>query len=142
MASLFRAGFSCWAPLEVSASGHRFLLIQALPGAHHIHFIVEAPDQLALTRAMKGLEVRMARALNRVMRRRGQVFADRYHAHLLRTPREARNACDYVLSNWRVHAEREGRLVPRGADPYSSAAPDAVGTPVRSSGCYESESGV
>jgi hypothetical protein len=33
-------------------------------GFRLVHFIVEAPDQLALTRAMKGLEVRMARALN------------------------------------------------------------------------------
>ncbi len=114
--------------LERGCARFGFRLIHFSVQGNHIHFIVEAPDQLALTRAMKGLEVRMARALNRVMRRRGQVFADRYHAHLLRTPREARNACDYVLSNWRVHAEREGRLVPRGADPYSSAAPDAVGT--------------
>ena len=64
----------------------------------------------------------MARALNRVMRRRGPVFADRYHAHLLRTPSEARHACDYVLSNRRIHAQCEGRMVPRGIDPYSSAA--------------------
>lgn len=40
-----------------------------------MHFIVEAPDAVALARAMKGLEVRMARALNKVMRRRGPVFA-------------------------------------------------------------------
>jgi len=114
--------------LERGCARFGFRLIHFSVQGNHIHFIVEAPDQLALTRAMKGLEVRMARALNRVMRRRGPVFADRYHAHLMRTPSEARHACDYVLSNWRVHAEREGRLVPRGADPYSSAAPDAVGT--------------
>jgi hypothetical protein len=40
--------------------------------------IVEAPDAESLGRAMKGLEVRMARALNRLMDRRGPVFADRY----------------------------------------------------------------
>ena len=105
-----------------------FRLVHFSVQGNHIHFIVEAPDQEALTRAMKGLEVRMARALNRVMRRRGPVFADRYHAHLLRTPSEARHACDYVLSNWRIHAEREGRVAPIGVDPYSSAAADAVGT--------------
>jgi len=31
---------------------------------NHIHLIVEAPDAVSLGRAMKGLEVRMARALN------------------------------------------------------------------------------
>ena len=114
--------------LEHGCARFGFRLVHFSVQGNHIHFVVEAPDQLALTRAMKGLEVRMARALNRVMRRRGPVFADRYHAHLLSTPREARNACDYVLSNWRVHAEREGRPVPRGADPYSSAASDTAGT--------------
>ena len=76
--------------LERGCARFGFRLIHFSVQGNHIHFIVEAPDQLALTRAMKGLEVRMARALNRVMRRRGPVFADRYHAHLLRTPREAR----------------------------------------------------
>ena len=93
----------------------------------HIHFVVEAPDQVALTRAMKGLEVRMARALNKVMDRKGPVFSDRYHVHLLRTPGEARHAWDYVLSNWRIHAARAGQFVPKGNDPYSSAA-DPAGT--------------
>ncbi|TMA19892.1 MAG: hypothetical protein E6J84_03315 [Deltaproteobacteria bacterium] len=74
-----------------------FRLIDFSVQGSHIHFIVEAPDQLALTRAMKGLEVRMARALNRVMQRRGAAFADRYHAHLLRTPTEARHARNTLL---------------------------------------------
>jgi putative transposase len=104
-----------------------FRLVHFSVQGNHIHFIVEAPDQLALTRAMKGLEVRMARALNKVMDRKGPVFSDRYHAHLLKAPSEARYAWDYVLSNWRIHAAREGRFVPRGADPYSSAA-DPAGT--------------
>ena len=89
---------------------------------NHIHFIVEAADQIALGRAIKGLLVRMARALNKVMDRKGQVFADRYHAHLLRSPREAANAVRYVLDNWRMHALRDGRPAPTGIDPYCSTA--------------------
>ena len=84
--------------------------------------IVEAPDHVALGRAMKGLEVRMARALNKVMRRRGPVFADRYHAHQLQSPREAAYALQYVLDNRAVHALREGREPPAGIDPYCSDA--------------------
>src|SRR5438105_8749255 len=82
-----------------------------------MHYIVEAPDAVALGRAMKGLEVRMARALNKVMDRRGPVFADRYHAHLLESPREAFHAIRYVVENWAVHAARERRLPPSGVDP-------------------------
>jgi REP element-mobilizing transposase RayT len=104
-----------------------FRLVHFSVQGNHVHFIVEAPDQLALTRAMKGLEVRMARALNKVMQRKGAVFSDRYHAHLLRTPRAARHASNYVLTNWRIHAAREGWFIPGGDDPYSSAA-DLGGT--------------
>ena len=90
---------------------------------NHIHLIVEAPDVVALGRAMKGLAVRMARALNKVMERKGQVFSDRYHMHLLRSPGEALEALRYVLENWAVHAARENRPPPRGVDPYCSRWP-------------------
>jgi REP element-mobilizing transposase RayT len=89
---------------------------------NHLHLVVESPDQVVLGRAIKGLLVRMARALNKVMDRKGQVFAHRYHAHLLRSPREAAHAVRYVLENWRVHALRDGRPAPAGLDPYCSAA--------------------
>ena len=99
-----------------------FRLVHFSVQRNHAHFVVEAPDQRQLGRAMKGLEVRMARALNRVMRRRGPVFADRYHARLLESPQEASRAIAYVLRNWRVHAEREGRAPPDGVDPLCSDA--------------------
>src|SRR2546428_6972202 len=83
-----------------------------------------------LGRAMKGLEVRMARALNKVMHRTGPVFADRYHAHLLTSPREAANAVRYVLENWIVHAERSGEPAPSGVDPYCSAVSHDSGPPL------------
>ncbi len=79
---------------------------------------------------MKGLQVRMARALNRVMDRSGPVFAGRYHAHLLRSPREAANAVRYVLENFVLHARREGWAIPRGLDPYSSSAWRGRGPPL------------
>ena len=55
---------------------------------------------------MNGLKVRLARGLNKLMVRRGSVFADRYHARPLRTPREARWALRYVLGNDRHHDAR------------------------------------
>ena len=39
----------------------------------HIHLIVEAWDRSALSKGMKGLGVRVARAVNRIMKRRGNV---------------------------------------------------------------------
>jgi hypothetical protein len=59
-----------------------------------------------LSRGMQGLKIRLAKALNRVWRRAGSVFSDRYHAHALKTPREVRNALLYVLNNFRKHHPR------------------------------------
>lgn len=80
----------------------------------HVHLIVEAIDRRVLARRVQGLEIRMARALNRMMDRKGAVFADRYHVHVLRNPREVRNAIGYVLRNAAKHYGL------RGIDPYSS----------------------
>src|SRR5262249_42527195 len=63
----------------------------------HLHMIVEAESTRALSRGMQGLTIRMAKALNRVLSRRGSVFAERFHAHPLRTPREVFHALRYVL---------------------------------------------
>ena len=66
----------------------------------HIHLIVEAADKQALSRGMQALAVRIARAVNRMLGRRGQVIADRHHAKPLRTPTEVKNAVHYVRHNW------------------------------------------
>jgi putative transposase len=59
-----------------------------------------------------------ARRLNTIAGRTGQVFADRFHASSLGTPRQVRNAIAYVLGNFRKHGEaRAGERVDR----YSSA---------------------
>jgi REP element-mobilizing transposase RayT len=80
-----------------------FRLVHYAVMGNHVHLIVEAPDRKALGRAMKGLGVRIARALNRVMKRHGRVIGDRYHAHILKTPSEVRRARAYQLTNARHH---------------------------------------
>ena len=65
----------------------------------HVHLLVEAVDVRVLSRGIQGLAIRIARAVNRVLRRRGRVWIDRFHARALRTPREVRNALVYVLQN-------------------------------------------
>lgn len=89
---------------------------------NHLHLIAEARGELALGDAMRGLSIRLARGLNRMMGRKGPVLADRYHAHVLRTPTEVRNAVRYVLGNFESHAARRGERVSGSwRDPYSSA---------------------
>jgi REP element-mobilizing transposase RayT len=65
----------------------------------HLHLIVEAANREALARALQALAIRVARAINRVLGRKGKVFADRYHMRILRTPTEVKNALRYVLDN-------------------------------------------
>lgn len=95
---------------------------------------MEADDSRALTGGMKAISGRIALGLNALMERRGPVFADRYHAHPLRTPAEVRNALQYVLGNFASHAVRRGKTMPSSfVDPYSSAAvrcPDGEPPPV------------
>ena len=91
---------------------------------NHVHLIVEAAEASALSRAMQGFSIRVARGLNRMMKRRGRVLGDRFHAHVLRTPTETRRAVAYVRSNYRKHLAELGRRVSsRFIDEYSSDAP-------------------
>jgi REP element-mobilizing transposase RayT len=69
---------------------------------NHLHLLVEVDGddgKRALSRAVQGLAIRLARRLNHRLKRRGSVFADRYHARALRTPLEVRRALVYVLRN-------------------------------------------
>jgi REP element-mobilizing transposase RayT len=91
-----------------------FRLVHYSVQGNHVHLLVEARDEKSLSRGMNGLGVRVARGLNRVMRRRGKVLAERYHGHILRTPTEVRRARAYLLQNARHHYGRSG------ADPYAS----------------------
>src|SRR6478752_5525505 len=91
-----------------------FRLVHYSVQGNHVHLLVEAEDEKALGRGMKGLGVRVAKGLNRVMRRHGKVLDDRYHGHILRTPTEVRRAREYLLQNARRHY---GMTV---ADPYTS----------------------
>ena len=88
----------------------------------HLHLVVEGADRRSLARGVQGLAIRIARALNRLWRRKGKVFADRYHDRVLRSPREVRNVLVYVFGNARHHAAM-GRMVrvPQAIDTFTSA---------------------
>lgn len=73
---------------------------------NHLHLVVEADDSKALTRFMAGLKIRIARAVNRHLGRKGAVFSDRYHSKTLSNPTAVHNAVLYVLNNDLRHSGR------------------------------------
>jgi REP element-mobilizing transposase RayT len=95
-----------------------FRLVHFSVQSNHVHLIVEGDSRPTLARGLQGLSIRMARALNRLWRRVGNVFADRYHDRILRSPREVWNALRYVLCNARKHGAWTSRT---RHDPFSSA---------------------
>src|SRR3954470_23983344 len=113
----------------------RFLrIVQWSMQSNHIHLLIEANDRGRLTQGMKGFAVRVAKGLNSLLGIRGRIWADRYHARALKTPREVRNALVYVLCNRAKHGG------PSGPDALSSGSffqgwaedvqhPNALGSP-------------
>jgi len=94
-----------------------FRVLQFSVQSDHVHLLVEASDNVSLSRGVVGLCVRLARAVNRVVVRRGSVWGDRYHARPLPTPREVRHAIVYVIMNWYKHVPGAS-----GLDPCSSGS--------------------
>jgi putative transposase len=85
---------------------------------NHIHLVCEANGKRALAQGMSSFKIAVARRINRIRGRKGEVFADRYHYEILRTPRQVRNCIAYVLNNWRKHGE--DRFARRVVDEFST----------------------
>jgi hypothetical protein len=100
-----------------AASRSSFRIIHFSVQSDHLHLVVEARDATSLARGALGLATRVARAVNRVLRRRGSVWGDRYHARSVSTPVETRNLIRYVIMNFRKHRPGDHRRL----DPCSSA---------------------
>ena len=99
-----------------------FRLVHFSVQRDHLHLIAEASDRRALSRGVQGLSIRVARAVNRQVERSGPVFADRYHARALKTPRAVHFALRYVLLNARKHERGQGAVPAGFVDPCSSSA--------------------
>lgn len=87
--------------------------------SNHLHFLVEADDTAKLSRGMQGLTGRLALRINRMLKRRGKVFATRFHARALETPLDVRNTLRYILLNRKHHAP-DASFDRYWVDPYSS----------------------
>jgi putative transposase len=97
---------------------------------NHVHLIAEAENAASLSRGMQGFGVRLAKGLNRLMKRVGKVLSDRFHARILRTPTEVRRAVAYVRHNRAIHRARWGeRVSPPRRHAEESAEPISVRGP-------------
>jgi REP element-mobilizing transposase RayT len=100
----------------------RFRLCAYSVQGNHLHLIAEADDTYAISRAMRGISIRIAKRLNRLMGTRGPVIPIRYFMRVLHTPLQIKRALAYVLNNYRRHAAEWGETLPSDwLDPYSSA---------------------
>jgi REP element-mobilizing transposase RayT len=91
-----------------------FHIVQLSIQGTHVHLLVEVANREALSLGMKAFEISAAKHINAAMsragtwwerrtgrvvgqRRKGRVFADRYHEERIKSPAQARNALAYVL---------------------------------------------
>jgi len=95
-----------------------FRLVHYSIQSNHLHLVCEAQDRRQLALGIQSLATRIAKRLNALWRRAGKLFADRYHDHVLQTPREVRNALGYVLNNAARHGVESTSGRP---DQFSSA---------------------
>ena len=98
--------------LRVACERGEFRVVHYSVQRDHVHLMVEAAGKQALGRGMMSIGARLARAVNRVFRRKGPVLYGRYHIHILRSPREVRRALAYVLLNSRKHWRKEKGVAP------------------------------
>jgi REP element-mobilizing transposase RayT len=101
-----------------------FRVVHVSIQGNHIHLLLEARDKDAIAEGMRLLEISIARAINKSLKRTGKVFDGRYHRVDITTPRQTRHALAYVLNNWRRHREDVTTPGAENAviDPYSTAA--------------------
>src|ERR1043165_7905532 len=86
-----------------AALRERFRIVHISLQRTHVHMIVEAATKEALARGMQAFQISAARNINTVLsgkygRRRGKVFADRYHVEVIKSPTRARRALLYVTT--------------------------------------------
>ena len=109
-----------WATIALASKRDDCRIVQFSVQRDHIHLVVEAQHAKALADGMRAFQISAAKRMNAKLGRVGQVFADRYHAEYLTSPRQVRHALAYVVNNWRKHREDCGDASRWKHDWYSS----------------------
>jgi putative transposase len=112
--------------------GGTFRVIHFSVQEDHVHLIVEAADTAALTAGVRGLEISIAKRVNRLTFRRGRFWADRWHGRALTTPRATRHAIVYVLGNGKKHGSHRHAAIfdPCSSAPYFAGFRESAGLPL------------
>ncbi len=93
-----------------------FRIVEFSLQTNHLHLLVEAVSTSALRSGVAGLKIRMAKRINRLLLRRGALWAGRWHGRLVTSLRQVRRVLVYVLANAIKHGS-----VSDNPDPLSSA---------------------
>jgi REP element-mobilizing transposase RayT len=110
------------AALAIAKERFGLRIVEYSVQGNHLHMLIEAKGSAELARGMRGLTIRIARRVNGAVGRSGRVFAERYHARALGSPREVQRCLRYVLLNHRRHAAQTSlRLLDLPFDRCSSA---------------------
>ena len=81
----------------VGAKAHGLQVVEFALLGNHYHLLVEAQSNSQLNSAMKSLNIRLARTLNFLLKRKGAVVSDRFDLKILRSPTQVRNALVYIF---------------------------------------------
>ena len=85
-----------------------FRVIEFSIQGNHVHFVAEADSSVELSRGMQSLCIRVARALNRLMKRSGKVFDEHFHSRTLNNPSQVANAIGYLVTSQEHHFGTRG----------------------------------
>jgi REP element-mobilizing transposase RayT len=83
--------------------------------SNHLHLLIESDGKEKLAQSMQSLCTSLAKSINSRLQRKGKVFKDRYHVHILKTLREVKHAMVYIFQNFAKHTK-----IPNRFDPYST----------------------
>ena len=100
-----------------------FRIVHLSIQSNHVHLLVEASSSDALSRGMQSFEISAAKWINKAVgkrfkrRRRGSVFADRYHAEPITSPMQTRRfgVRAQQLAQARARSQRDDERVERGS---------------------------
>jgi REP element-mobilizing transposase RayT len=82
---------------------HGFRIIHFSLQTNHVHLIAEAQNNQILVKGMRSLTNSFVKRIAMTKKLKGSIQIERYHLHVLRTLKEAKNAIDYVLYNRKHH---------------------------------------
>ncbi len=91
------------------AHTHGLSIIYFALQSNHIHLIAEAQDNETLTKGMRSLTISFAKGIKRLKKAKEPIQLERYHLHVLKSPKEIENALNYVIYNEIHHSGREAQ---------------------------------